>query len=210
MGPCCCNRQGPLIGAGMSLEAIERKSHIFARQKHDHYVEPQWCSKRLFEVEQFSRVWDPCCGWGRIVDNASVHGDAKGSDIIDRASGRFTVSDFLTSEWHSGWDIVCNPPFDVAREFAERALSIAKGKVAMIWLWRRLPAAGWLSGTPLARVWLMTPRPSMPSGDYIAAGGKVGGGTQDFCWLVWDKNYSGSPEMRWLHRDGSWTDTPSW
>ena len=30
-----------------------RHSHIFARAEHDHYVEPGWCSQRLFAVESF-------------------------------------------------------------------------------------------------------------------------------------------------------------
>jgi len=32
----------------------------------------------------------------------------------------------------------------------------------MIWLARRLNAARWLANTPLTRVYLMSPRPSMP------------------------------------------------
>ena len=69
---------------------------------------------------------------------------------------------------------------------------------------RRLPAAGrWLSRLPLARIWLLTPRPSMPTGDYIKAGGKVGGGKQDFCWLVFDHDHEGSTVVLWLQRDGT-------
>jgi hypothetical protein len=178
-----------------------RDSRIFAREQHDHYVEPFWVSERLFDVDRFGpHVWDPCCGWGCIVDAARKAGhNASGTDIVDRCNGRFEVADFR--EWDEGQcDIVCNPPFDQAKEFADRALKLSS-KVAMIWLWRRLPAARWLANTPLARVWLMTPRPSMPSGEYIKNGGKVGGGTQDFCWLVWDRAHSGPPEMKWLHRD---------
>ena len=34
-------------------------------------LEPEWCSQRLFEEEEFrGEVWDPCCGWGRIVRSA--------------------------------------------------------------------------------------------------------------------------------------------
>src|SRR5215831_7367744 len=72
----------------------------------------------------------------------------------------------------------------------------------MIWLTRRLNAARWLAETPLARVYLLTPRPSMPPGQVILAGEKPGGGTQDFCWLVFDHAYKGPPALHWLHRDG--------
>jgi hypothetical protein len=68
---------------------------------------------------------------------------------------------------------------------------------------RKLNAAGtWLYKLPLARVWLLTPRPSMPSGSFISAGGKVGGGTVDFCWAVFEKGWTRHPQLRWLHRDG--------
>ena len=198
-----------------------RDSRIFAREEHDHYIEPFACSERLFEVETFSHLlWDPACGWGRIVASALAAGYAvRGTDIVDRyMEPRFAWSgcrDFLACEplpakLINGRDVVCNPPFDLFQRFAKRALSLPTQKVAMIWLWRRLPAAGWLASTPLARVWLMTPRPSMPTGEFIKRvergerdpkTGKplrVGGGTQDFAWLVWDKAYAGKPEMMWL------------
>jgi hypothetical protein len=70
-----------------------------------------------------------------------------------------------------------------------------------IWLTRRLNAARWLSHTPLARIYLLTPRPSMPPGHVILAGEKPGGGSQDFCWLVWSRHHIGPPKLHWLHRD---------
>ena len=65
---------------------------------------------------------------------------------------------------------------------------------------RRLPAAHWLR-LPLRTVYLMTPRPSMPPGKYTAEGNKPGGGTIDFCWLVFEQRFRGEPRMRWLHRE---------
>jgi hypothetical protein len=41
-----------------------------------------------------------------------------------------------------------------------------------------------------------------PPGDVIAAGDKPGGGRVDFCWLIFERGYSGFPELRWLHREG--------
>jgi hypothetical protein len=71
---------------------------------------------------------------------------------------------------------------------------------------RRLPAARWLEHLPLETVWLLTPRPSMPPGSSIAAGQKPGGGSQDFCWLVFRKGlFAWTPRLRWLHRDSETT-----
>jgi hypothetical protein len=195
----------------------QRDSHIFQREQHDHYAEPHWCSARLFDVEEFEgSIWDPCCGWGRIPEAAERCGyHMVGSDVVDRAEHRgrsvpFLEADFLN--WPTGMDppaagnIVTNPPFNLLREITERALQVSTRKVAILCPLRRLPAARWLEALPLARVWLMTPRPSMPSGAHIRAGGKVGGGTQDYCWLVFDHSIERAvaqrlPELRWLHRD---------
>jgi hypothetical protein len=50
----------------------------FARDTGDHYPEPQWCSSRLFEVEDFgahqARILDPAAGWGRIPRAAAAAG----------------------------------------------------------------------------------------------------------------------------------------
>jgi hypothetical protein len=187
-------------GAAKKLDA-----HVWEREENEHYVEPEWCSRRLFQEEQFiGLVDDPCCGFGTIPKAAIALGmGATGSDIIDRGSGlaNFEVADFLRSDW-SRDNIVCNPPFNIASRFAERALSVASRKVAMVFPTARLNAAHWLHNTPLRRVWMMTPRPSMPPGHVIAAGGKPGGGKMDFCWLIWDRDHAGAAEIRWLKRDG--------
>lgn len=188
----------------MSKEKEPLKAHRWKREQTEWYVEPSWVSERLFQVEPFiHEVWDPACGFGRIPDAArAAHLPAVATDIVDRGYRHLHgTEDFLWTTRRFA-NIVCNPPFDKFREFAEQALKLTTGKVAMIWLVPRLNAARWLSGTPLARIWLLTPRPSMPPGHVIASGGKVGGGTSDFCWLVFDKAHVGRPTIGWLHRDG--------
>ena len=190
-----------------------RKAHIFEKERHGHYVEPAWVSERLFAVENFrgSVVYDPAVGWGTITRSAQAAGyDVLGSDIVDRGRHRlrnFFKKDFLRDKfavepmppWFS---VVSNPPYDHMREFCERALEIGAAKVAMICLVRRLNAAHWLARLPLQTVYLLSPRPSMPPGAWIAAGNKPGGGTQDFCWIIMRAGYTGAPQLKWLHRDG--------
>jgi hypothetical protein len=139
-----------------------------------------------------ARVLDPACGWGRILRAAKDAGYTPiGSDIVDRLQlghVAFSIRDFLKRPpVRSVTSVVCNPPFDQVEEFCRRALEIATLKVAMICPVRRLPAAHWLERVPLVAVYLMTPRPSMPPGSWIAAGNKPGGGTIDFVWLVFNK-----------------------
>jgi hypothetical protein len=187
----------------MDQVAKSLRAHIFARERSDHYVEPAWCSARLFQVERFTgSIVDPACGWGTIVIQAIAAGyNAAGSDLVNRGwdSSR-TPSDFLKSS--AVFDnIVTNPPFDIAPRFITHAVKHVRRKVAAIFPVRRLPAARWLADLPLARILLLTPRPSMPSGSYIKAGGKVGGGTQDFCWVIFDHHHAGPATVGWLRRE---------
>jgi hypothetical protein len=177
-------------------------ARIWARADDEWYIEPEWCSERLFAEEPFEGgVYDPCCGTGRVVISALKAGlKAYGSDLVYRGWDS-TPQHFLAHrDTHD--NIVCNPPFDQVPEFARHALKLVRHKVAMIIPVARLNAAHWLKGTPLAKIWLLTPRPSMPPGRVILAGEKPGGGKADFCWLVWERRYTGAPEVRWLHRDG--------
>ena len=190
--------------AASKAEAIRKLDiHEWAREEFCHYVEPQWVSHRLFAVESFvGDIWDPACGFGRIPDAARAVGSAcRATDIVDRKYVHFDgIENFLTATRRVG-NIVSNPFFDKFEQFAVQALKLAHNKVALICLVRRLNAARWLEHTPLARVWLLTPRPSMPPGPCDHARRKAQGGTQDFAWLVWDKAHSGPPLLGWLHRD---------
>jgi hypothetical protein len=108
---------------------------------------------------------------------------------------------FLLCERALGNNIVTNPPFQICDQALRHSLKLDVDAIAMIWLTRRLNAAHWLADTPLARVYMLTPRPSMPPGEVISRGEKPKGGKQDFGWLVFRRGYVGPPELRWLHRD---------
>jgi hypothetical protein len=181
-----------------------RAAHIWQKEPSGFYVEPTWCSVRLFETETFiGAIEDHCCGIGRIPEAALRAGyKTFASDIIDRGYPHLdTVVDFFQCERRIE-NLVSNPPFDVCDAFVRHALKLTTRKVAVIWLARRLNAARWLQETPLACVYLPTPRPSMPPGRVILAGEKPGGGTQDFVWLIFSHGHVGPPAMHWLRRDG--------
>jgi hypothetical protein len=197
-----------------------RASHIFAKEPNGHYVEPAWCSARLFAVEDFGPksglIVDPACGWATILKSARSAGYRRvlGCDVVDRLHWTedrdklpFYQHDFLNGDRPTKGaiqSIICNPPFDHVEEFCQRAVALAQHKVAMLILHRRLVAAHWLPRLPIESVYLLTPRPSMPPGEWIEAGNTPGGGTQDFCWLVFNVNkWPQEPALRWLHRDGT-------
>lgn len=179
-----------------------RNSHIFERHPCDRYVEPEWCTRALFAVERFAGlIWDPACGTGNVLKAArDADLSSYGSDISQDAIG--TTQDFLAASAPvRDYSIVTNPPFALLREFAERALKLGALKVAMVCPVPRLNAAHWTELLPLARIWLLTPRPSMPPADALLRGEKAKGGREDYCWLIFEPGYEEPPTTRWLHRE---------
>lgn len=184
----------------------ELNAHLWARHPDDWYVEPEWCSRRLFEVEDFQGfILDPACGLGRIVASAIDAGyGAFGHDKVARSAFCLETHDFI--EWQpdsSIATIVSNPPFKIAQEFAAKALEVAYSKVALLlptlWL-HGDERSRWLAQTPLEKVLIITPRPSMPPGPVIEAGIAPGGGKNDFAWFIWSQGFAGRPEVTWLRK----------
>jgi hypothetical protein len=181
-----------------------KHAHIFAKAADLFYLEPQWCSTRLFETEKFTYpVTDPFCGTGRCADAARLHGHSVwATDLVDRGYEHFNgVEDFLTVDrLDPDESIVGNPPFD--DRILQHAINLDPVKMALIWPLARMVAAyDWLSTAPLARVLMMTPRPAMPPGSYIAAGKKPEGARVEHCWLIFERGRREPPTLGWLRRD---------
>ena len=171
----------------------------YARATDDWYAEPAWCVDLLLDREPFaSSVWDPCAGSGNIPQRCLARGiTAIGSDIADRGYGCAGL-DFFSVEMVTPTSIVSNPPYDVLQEFIDHALKISTGKVAVIARIAFLASVRrkvWFESGPLARVWVMSRRPSMPPGgtDVPAKGGSV-----DYAWFVFDRTVIGPPTFGWL------------
>jgi len=129
----------------------ERKSHLWARDPDDWYVEPRWCDDALFAAIKFEgAIVDPCCGLGRILDAAKDAGyDTIGMDIHDRGAGDrhpFGQRDFFTVD-DCAPNIVCNPPYKYADRFVARCVDRATRKAAV------LLRAQWANGAARSR-WL--------------------------------------------------------
>jgi len=185
----------------------ERKSHLWARDPDDWYVEPRWCDDALFAVVGFEgAIVDPCCGLGRILDAARDAGyDTIGMDIHDRGAGDrhpFERRDFFTVD-DCAPNIVCNPPYKYADRFVARCVDRAKRKTAVLLRaqWANGGARSrWLEKLPLRQVLMLAPRPSMPPGAVIIAGERIGGGREDYAWFVFERGYAGRPEFGWARR----------
>jgi hypothetical protein len=194
---------GELSGRKPRFFDLPQEQH--ERDPNDWYIEPVWTTELLLAAEAFEgAILDPACGSGRIVDACRAAGyDATGSDLVDRCGGRFRVGDFF-GDAAAADNIVSNPPYRVPAEFALHALARVRRKVALLVQAKFLYSQGrhaLFTGTPVARIYHLSTRPSLPPGSLLLAGRvKASGGKMDFAWVVWDHGYKGAPTTHWLKR----------
>ena len=172
---------------------------------NDWYIEPEWCVELLLKAEVFNgSIYDPACGIGTIPKVAKTFNYVSyGSDLIDRGYENSKTQDFLTSfEFHD--NIICNPPYNLATKFIRKALEVTRNKVAMI-VQQQFPYSqgryDLFTQTPLSKIYFLSNRPSMPPGELLTKGLiEAKGGSVDYLWMVWDKQYSGTTTVHWLKR----------
>jgi hypothetical protein len=193
----------------------------YERAKDDWYVEPGWCGKLLVEAEKWNvygdhrpdTVWDPACGIGTIPGVMYYFGiRTLGTDIEPGRRGAEFGYDFLRgdlapeqiSEWRSfsRRAIVTNPPYNLAEEFARRAVELAPVVCLLVQAKFLFSQKRWrlFREMPPARLWFLSKRPSMPPG-HLLVEGKIQpkGGKVDYLWVVWDQAERGAPtQAGWL------------
>ena len=107
--------------------------------------------------------------------------------------------DFLLDFQTRATNIITNPPFKHAEQFARHALSRTTGKVAMLcrlaWLEGRARKTMFES-TPLSSVWVFSKRLPMQRGRLVEDG--EFGGMIAFAWFVWDHAHVGTPRLGWM------------
>jgi len=183
----------------------KRRRRALPRSEHDWYVDPPWATELLLARERFGGViLDPACGGGTILDVCAARGlVTMGSDIADR--GRGIRVDFLDERYPVPAvvdHIISNPPYRVAERFLERALVVARRKVAFLLRLAFLESEirhSLFKRTPLARVYVFSGRVSMPPG---GSGMEAEGGKTPYAWFVWDHRRPARkrPEIHWLLR----------
>ena len=102
------------------------------REKNDFYATPEESTEKLLNVVTFrGNIYEPCCGQGHISKVLIKHGyKVFSSDLVDRGYGTPRVDFLMETQKHD--NIVTNPPFKNALEFAERALELSRYKVALL------------------------------------------------------------------------------
>lgn len=180
-------------------------------RRNDLYETPEAAVEALLRVEMLPHhIWEPACGPGAIVRVLRRHGHTVwASDLVDYGCPQSESRVDFLMEWQSRLDveaIVTNPPFKLADQFAEHALTMAPLVIMLLRLAflesERRTAI--LEGGTLARVHVFRNRLPMMHRHGYSRTSRQGSSAIPFAWFVWDRNHHGPTELRRL----SWEKAP--
>jgi ParB-like chromosome segregation protein Spo0J len=179
--------------------SIGTRAAPIAERGDDLYQTPDEAIQCLMMLERFSgTVWEPAVGPGAIARAMHAKGhDIVASDIRDHGWPGQVVEDFLTiRDLAPGSDIVTNPPYMIADEFARRAvLDFNAPKVALLLRLQFLAGCNDVRSSIMdaprkpARVHVFTRRLPMMHRD--GWDGPKASSQQDHAWFVWDRTSHG-------------------
>lgn len=185
-----------------TLEA--RKYAKSPRVENDYYATEPKATQVLLDVEKFShRIWEPACGGGHMSEVLKRGGyDVVSTDLVDRGYGDAAGVDFLQQNETPvpDCDIITNPPYSFAFEFAEHAMEILEygHKLAMFLKLQ------FLEGKKRKQFFMKYP----PVCVYVSSsrlhcgrnGAFVkGNDAMAYAWYVWKKGFSGDTIIRWVN-----------
>ena len=172
------------------------------RAELDYYATDPEAVEALLEVESFDPyILEPACGGCHISKVLIDHGfDVVSTDIVNRGSVYQTYTKDFFEIKENFRDIITNPPYKFATEFAEHALEISdvSAKVAMFLKLTFLEGAKrkqLFDKYPPKKIYVFRSRV-----DCWKNGVKPDKPSKAVCyaWFVWEKGYSGSPEIAWI------------
>lgn len=171
------------------------------REKDNFYPTPPEGTRALLEVEKFyGPIWEPACGAGDMSRELIAAGyDVISTDLVDRGYGENRVDSLMEFRSRAP-NIVTNPPFTMAHKFAAHALALAERKVCMLARIQFLEGRrrkDWWKSTPLKTVWVFSWRLPIAKSE-VRPEAERKGSVATYAWYVWDKSYTGRPEVNWI------------
>ena len=177
------------------------------RQNEDYYAtDPEACEMllKIVDLDKSEPIWECASGENHLADVFKSHGYfVRTSDIMKRTETT-EVIDFLSpqvKEWNG--NIITNPPYNKAKEFIEKSLSIVpEGKKVIMFLKLQFlegksrkklfqdnpPKEAWVSSSRLL---------GAKNGDFETA--RPMGSAVAYCWYIWEKGYKGDTILKWFN-----------
>lgn len=182
----------------MSLPVQKSVRSSVKRHENDLYTTDPEAVRLLLEREKFhGNILEPCAGLGHISEVLNEYGyNVTSSDINDYGYGtpnRDFLTDSFFDEHTQEFDIMTNPPYNLAIDMVQRALSVAKYKVAMLFPYWYITKFYWL---PPRRIYLFTRKIDIAKdGDFDTYHNK---NMKDYAWFVWEIGYCGDTIIKYI------------
>lgn len=96
------------------------------RQEEDYYATDPIAAKLLLENHNIKwPIWEPSCWQWHLAKEFEKHFYVNSTDLVYRWYWNGGV-DFMMQfeEWH--WSIITNPPYSIAKEYIEKAISLVR------------------------------------------------------------------------------------
>ena len=181
------------------------------RAEYDYYATEPKATQLLLEEECFHQiVWEPAAGelhMSNVLETAGY--TVISSDIIRRVPN-IIIGDFLTSAEEirntyigkdQPFDIVTNPPYKYAMEFAQKGLEVLHDgcKLALFLKLTFLEGKGrknFFSDNPPETVYVSSSRlKCAANGDFDS----VKSSAAAYAWFVWTKGVKTLPVIKWIN-----------
>lgn len=188
-----------LAGTSMSRERVD----------NDFYATPPEATEALLlNFPFFGTFLEPCVGEGHIAKTIYQYYEKpiKTMDIVDRGFEGTVIDNFLTHDFKGETfdNIITNPPYTLAQEFAEKSLSILSthGQLALflkIQFLEGLKRREFFKKYPPKYIAVFSNRQNpLRNGSTVDENGKPWSSTMCFAWFIWERGFTGEPAVKWL------------
>lgn len=187
----------------MTIKGLHRPAGV-ERQPEDFYATHPCAIPPLMDFLDWQNggklIFEPCCGKGHLSSIMEIYGHTViSTDLIDRGYGIVGV-DFLHDHWtqQMPYDaVITNPPYRFALQFVKKSLTLAP-VVCMFLRLSFLESARrrkFFKLHPPRYVCVFSERvPSSKDGIFSPTECS----TVCYAWFIWEKNYTGRPEIVWF------------
>ena len=181
------------------------------RQSEDYYATDSIAIDKLLQVETPNEnIWECAAGGGHLSSRLSDYGfNIYSTDIVDRGYPLNSLQNFLLVDkenlpFGGNFDIITNPPYSQAKDFVLKALELLPDKhncymfLKLTFLEGKARYNQVFSTQPPRKVYVFSERVMCAkNGDFQRM--KEGGGSAvAYAWFVWQKGFTGSPEINWI------------
>lgn len=184
---------------------IGASNHVLdERQNEDYYATDPNALTELLKYEKFTQiVHEIAVGGGHLAYELENNGYyVIGYDIIDRGYPDTIIQDFLKLKELecSGWDIITNPPYSLAKEFVEHSIDLIaeNTKIAMFLKLTFLESTKRLElfkKHPPKTIYVFSKRVKCAKNGIFKDNESS---AISYAWFVWVKGFKGDPVVKWI------------